>query len=625
MNSTAFSDISWLLGWAARVGWKTVTGRPFSPPVLNFLVTRRCDLRCRHCFFWEHLESDDSEELSLEEIAKISSHMGPLFSLVLSGGEPFLRKDLPEIARVFHDQNRAKLILILTDGQLTERAVESVERTLAACPESLVTVGVSIDGVGRVHDEIRQKQGAFERAVATLNALKGHSLREPRLAVQTCTVLMRPNQDHILDLYRFIRDELSPDRVAVNLVRQDPLDPSVLGADPGIYLELLRTIEQDTYTGRLRNRFGFDRLALSTVADLHMMNLVHRTYVECRPQVKCYAGVSSGVLFPDGTVWSCELREGLGNVRECGYDPKRLWGQYRKEIFGTPSRASCFCTHEIDCFLPSIPLNLGHYPSLVRRWVKVFKSQARMQARPTGLSIIIPTLNEASYIGPMLEGLSAQSYRDFEVIVVDGASEDGTREVVESYRGRLPSLQLVMEEERGLARARNRGARAATRDDLVFMDADGVVDRDFLAALVWEMRRRGLAVASARSRPLSKRWFDRLFYRVFLDLGMRLLQFVFPIVSGACIAVRREVFEAVGGFDERIHFEDTAFVKCAAKKGRFRVLKTAWVSTSVRRLDADGRLRTLWKLLAHGFFRRLLRGEKPLADGFYTFGKFGKG
>ncbi len=622
MDATVLSDLSWLLRWAARLGWNTVSRRPFTPPALNFLVTRRCDLRCKHCFFWEELESQDPSELSLDEIRQIVERMGPLFSLVLSGGEPFLRKDLTEIVKLFYDHTRVKLITILTDGQLTDRVTSSADRILVECPEGLLIVGVSIDGIGSLHDEIRQKHGAFDRAVASFAALKERSRNEPRLGVQTCTVLMRPNEHHIFDLYAYLRDELSPDRISINLVRQDPLDPSVSGVDPNVYLKLVRMIEKDTYAGRIRNRFPFDRFALSTVADLHMMNLVYATYTTCRPRIKCYAGLSSGVLFPDGSVFPCELRQSLGNLREHGYDLRKLWFPYRTELRRNKSRAACFCTHEIDCFLPSLLLNVTHYPSLVRRWLKVFRGQRRMQQRPVSLSIVVPTLNEAGYVGALLESLSTQTYRNFELIVVDGDSHDGTAAIVESYRTRLPSLRLIIEKERGLARARNVGARAASYQDLVFMDAEGIVDKDFLATLVWEMRKKGLQVASARTKPLSRRMFDLFFYRLLLDPGMRLLQFFFPIVTGACIAVTRELFDAVGGFDETIHFEDTAFVKKAARQGRFRVLKGACVTTSVRRLEADGRVRTLWNLIIYGVVRRFLRGEKPLSDGFYTFGKF---
>ena len=380
-QSTARSDITWLLRWALRLGWRTVSRQPYTPPVLNFLVTNRCDLRCRHCFFWERLDSGEAPELDLQEIGKISASMGPMFSLVLSGGEPFLRKDLPQIAKIFHDQNHAKILLLLTDGQTPQRITASVEQILELCPESLVIVGVSIDGVGPVHDEVRQKQGAFEKAIATFKALQHHALTEPRLAVQTCTVLMRFNQDHIFTLYSFLRDELCPERIAVNLIRQDPLDPAEKDVDPQVYVNLIRTIQKDTYSGLLRNRLGFDRFCFATVADLHMMDLIYKTLVNGRPTLRCYAGLASGVLFPDGSVYPCELREPLGNVRDHDYEFGPLWYPHSRTMFKDPMRKVCFCTHEIDCFLPSLSLNFHHYPSFIRRWFKVFNGQTRLRKK----------------------------------------------------------------------------------------------------------------------------------------------------------------------------------------------------------------------------------------------------
>jgi hypothetical protein len=234
------------------------------------------------------------------------------------------------------------------------------------------------------------------------------------------------------------------------------------------------------------------------------------------------------------------------------------------------------------------------------------------------LSIIIPISYEASPVGKLLEALSRQTFRDFEVILVARDIQDPIKEIVTFYQERLPSLRLLVEEQGRLAQARNTGARAAHGDTLIFMEDDRTVEDTFLARMAGEMRKRGLTVASPLSLPVSPRWGGRLLYRMVLGFGLRILQFFFPIVTGACIAVTREIFDAVGGFDETIHFEDNAFVKQAAKKGRFRILKESAVAVSVRRLGLQGRLRTFWQWIVYGFFRRLLLGEKPIKEGVST-------
>jgi hypothetical protein len=82
-----------LPAWGLRGLPYVLLGKPFLPPILNFLVTNRCTLQCRHCFNWQTPAA--GPELTLEEIERISAGLGPLAFLILAGGEPFLRKDVP--------------------------------------------------------------------------------------------------------------------------------------------------------------------------------------------------------------------------------------------------------------------------------------------------------------------------------------------------------------------------------------------------------------------------------------------------------------------------------------------------------------------------------------------------
>src|ERR1700704_2214049 len=83
-------------------------GKPFSPVLLNILVTSVCNMRCTHCFFTEELDDAPRKKLQMttRQIEQISETLGgDLSVLVLAGGEPFLRNDLPAIARAFYANN----------------------------------------------------------------------------------------------------------------------------------------------------------------------------------------------------------------------------------------------------------------------------------------------------------------------------------------------------------------------------------------------------------------------------------------------------------------------------------------------------------------------------------------
>ena len=127
------------------------------------------------------------------------------------------------------------------------------------------------------------------------------------------------------------------------------------------------------------------------------------------------------------------------------------------------------------------------------------------------MSVVIPCLNAAATIGVQLEALAGQSWEgEWEVIVADNGSTDGSREIVESYRGRLPGLQLVdASDRRGQAHARNLGAAAATGDAFLFCDADDEVAPGWLAALGRALAEHEFVACRYDNETLNPAWVRR--------------------------------------------------------------------------------------------------------------------
>jgi glycosyltransferase involved in cell wall biosynthesis len=153
---------------------------------------------------------------------------------------------------------------------------------------------------------------------------------------------------------------------------------------------------------------------------------------------------------------------------------------------------------------------------------------------PSLVSVVIPALNAAATLDEQLAALSVQSYgAPWEVVVADNGSTDGTAETARAWSRRLPSLLVVdASAKRGAAYARNAGARAARGDLLAFCDADDVVDQGWLTALVEALRSSDIAagvVGSTASLP------------VYMDF--------LPRASTGCMALWRDAFEQLGGFD----------------------------------------------------------------------------
>lgn len=312
-------------------------------------------------------------DLTLDEIGALCLSLGEILYLVISGGEPFLRPDLPRIVELFYRENRVRNAVILTSGQQSAQIRDSVADILRLCPGLNLAVGIALDGCSEVHDKIRGRRGAFDAAVETYRTLERMKGNLPGLSLQVCSVLMKENQQSLFELYPYIRDELRPEKISVNLIRQDPRDPEMLEVDIEAYKRFVAQVRQDTFCGAMRNKYPFDSSGIITLTETLMHRMIARSVLESRPQLRCLAGTISGVVCHDGTVGPCEILEAFGNLREDGRDFKELWSSPRADAIRRRVRSGCFCTHEIDCFLPSIPFNprlYGRMGALALEWKK---------------------------------------------------------------------------------------------------------------------------------------------------------------------------------------------------------------------------------------------------------------
>src|SRR5689334_13835220 len=139
-----------------------VRSRQFSS--LFLFVTSRCNSLCRTCFYFDKLNSRD--DLTFDEIDRISQTAPPFRKLWLSGGEPFLRDELAEIVALFAHRNGVRNVNLPTNGLLPEKLFPAMDRMLAACPETAIDLNFSLDGLARTHDSIRGVPQNFERTLA---------------------------------------------------------------------------------------------------------------------------------------------------------------------------------------------------------------------------------------------------------------------------------------------------------------------------------------------------------------------------------------------------------------------------------------------------------------------------
>ena len=139
-----------------------------------FFVTSLCNAKCRTCFYWEEL--NQRGDLTWDEIKKLSATMPQFTDLWLSGGEPMLRKELPEILHLFYVNNGIRWTNLPTNGLLPERTAECVARICTENPELHLDLNVAVDGLYEMQDSIRAVPGNFTKTLETLEpAVRGFS------------------------------------------------------------------------------------------------------------------------------------------------------------------------------------------------------------------------------------------------------------------------------------------------------------------------------------------------------------------------------------------------------------------------------------------------------------------
>jgi GT2 family glycosyltransferase len=203
------------------------------------------------------------------------------------------------------------------------------------------------------------------------------------------------------------------------------------------------------------------------------------------------------------------------------------------------------------------------------------------------LSFVIPAHNEEAVIEPTIRAIDDASRRvgvACEVIVVDDESTDRTGALAEAL-----GAHVIRIEARQIAKARNAGAAIATSETLVFVDADTIVSPAVIRGAVDSIA-AGAAGGSAEIRA------DEPAPR-YVPILMRLTTIAFRWFGwfGGCfVFCRRDVFQTIGGFDERLFAaEEIAFGRALRRQGRVVILREP-VVTSARKLRTHSGWEILW-------------------------------
>lgn len=294
----------------AQTWWR----RPASPLRVVLDLTRRCNLRCAMCRTWSR---PATPELSAAEIGSVLARMPELVWLDLTGGEPFVRRDIGDVfTAVVDDAPALALLHFQTNGWLVERIATHTQRLrerLHGGAELIVTV--SIDGPAALHDAIRGKAGAYERAIATARALREMS----GVDVHVGTTLTSRNHDAVDATWAALQHDLpglarthwhmNAMQTSAHFYANDDTDELHTPVAPQLERHLAAR--------------GIPTTLAEAVESAYLVNLAFVQRGE-PSAIGCQALRSTMFLSPEGDVYPCHIYDRpLGNVRDT--DVIEIW------------------------------------------------------------------------------------------------------------------------------------------------------------------------------------------------------------------------------------------------------------------------------------------------------------
>lgn len=164
------------------------------PRDLVLAVTYNCNSRCRMCNIWK------SEPLPILALAEYKKLPGSFKDINISGGEPFLRPDLADLVEILVKKNPQARIIISSNGFATDLIKKKMTAILKIKPD--IGIGISVDGIGDVHDQVRGIPGGYQKVLATIKELQKMGVKNLRLAYTAGDY----NIDELAKVYALAKD-----------------------------------------------------------------------------------------------------------------------------------------------------------------------------------------------------------------------------------------------------------------------------------------------------------------------------------------------------------------------------------------------------------------------------------
>jgi sulfatase maturation enzyme AslB (radical SAM superfamily) len=283
---------------------------PIRPTVLIYNCTFVCDARCTMCNNWTR--GNRKEDMTLAQLDEVMNRpfWGAVENLNISGGEPTTRNDLPEMVELFQRRlPRMRKVGINTTGLTPQRAIPMLTRIVKFCAENdlLISIRVSLDGIGDVHNQVRDVKRGFDKACQTIEAMQKLAEEYDNFQFGIASTIFATNLEDANNILDWARTKKLD--VVFNMLR---FTDNMLGN---------KNLEEKIGFGQREEdymrHFFLDRVKEESVLSgqafmyLHYADMIANGYQRTMP---CPFKSQGLLLNPNGALFYCENSKELGNV-----------------------------------------------------------------------------------------------------------------------------------------------------------------------------------------------------------------------------------------------------------------------------------------------------------------------
>ncbi len=322
------------------------------PISLVHFITNRCNARCSFCF----IDFDNPEtfkgELSLEEIEELTKNLGKsLLNVNFTGGEPFARKDIFDIAKLYIKNSTIQSIYTTTNASLPDR-IESFAKEISKLDSSIEqSFQISLDDLPERHNAVRKIKNLFDNCIDIYKTLKKMNVKNINPVVNI--TVSQENCDQIKEIYKYFTESCGIDSLKACIVRDEgvyktPTDKAKKIFDA--YVWLTNKINSDVKKNKIIN-YNKNSIQgkIHQKKDIISYEMVKEMYLKPKFISRCHAGGLFGIITADGKVFPCEILEKnlMGDLRENNMNLMKIWrnnvsNETRKFI----KKSNCNCTYE---------------------------------------------------------------------------------------------------------------------------------------------------------------------------------------------------------------------------------------------------------------------------------------